>query len=282
MLMTPQSISPVHLCYNILFIITVFLGYCLCSRHSCIFTMVGVIHSCIFIMVSIGIIHSCCLPKIGVVRFFSFMQICMFIDQLLYRVIFIFHQVCPWLISIFIVFAFIFIVIIIIIITIVSVIIVVIIYVVIIVMIRMVVVVVIVVVVIVIVVVIIHSCGSEITIGQVGKVIVIVVIRRDVIGIIWVIIGRVKVDDRAAIPPCKGEVSRCIATSAKAVNMVNHILGKRQFSPTVTDQSAAHGQAHEVVTALTVASRVEGNGTSGVGVHGIVVFFMHLDITPQL
>ena len=50
----------------------------------------------------------------------------------------------------------------------------------------------------------------------------------------------------------------------------------------VMDQSAAGGQAHEVVTTLTVASRLEGNGAGGAGVHGIVVFFMRLYITPKL
>ena len=190
---------------------------------------------------------------------------------------------CLSLIFVFIVFAFIIIVIIVIIITIVVIIIVVIIYGVVVVVVVCIVIVIVICIVIVIIVVNIHSCSGEVTIGQVGKVIVIIiVIQRDIIGIIWIIIGRIEVDNGAAILPGKGQVSRRIATSAKAVNMINVILGEWKFGPMVTDQSAPGGQAHEVVTALMVPSRVEGNGTSGTGVHGVVMFFMHLHVTPKL
>ena len=82
--------------------------------------------------------------------------------------------------------------------------------------------------------------------------------------------------------PGKGQVNSCIATPPKGVHAINDILWERKFHPMVTDQAAPSGEAHKVITALMIASGAEGNGTGGMGVHGVVMFLMCLHVAPEL
>ena len=51
--------------------------------------------------------------------------------------------------------------------------------------------------------------------------------------------------------------------SSEGVNVVNNILWHREGSPMIATKASAGGQAHEVVSALSIAGGAESDGASG-------------------